>query len=522
MLLEMHCHTREHSRCSHVDAVELVRRCFAKDLQGIVLTDHHYLWSAEELRQLRRDAAVPDHFLILSGQETRTADFGDVLVYGAAQAIARDTPLAELRRTFPEAALVWAHPYRQGRRPDDASLSRSEWDGIEIFNSNHTVRGNSQGLQDWHRVRFTALAGSDTHGASYAALYPTLFDHPVEDIEDLAREVRAGRCRPFFKEIPRAGTKNRVTEVTFGAKGQDEVRERIIIRSLETSYQWQSAERAHRIMGELAGCGFSGGHYRVPQAIDEDAASHTLIQEGLRGKALFDRLLSAPPEDGRQFLELAAGWLARLHDLRLQLTPPEEYLPREEQRLARYLQRFTRIGHPFSRRVEDLAQTLLNRQQLLLSREHTLLVQGHGDFHPKNIIIGQDNLQDRRTLFVAAIDFESSLCLPPAFDVGCFLAQFRNQFFHHPQVLEHYSDSAFLQPYLARRRVVESDFEAQVATFRARTNLSIAAFLVKLGLGGSEDLYRVLLEGEQALSLAAAGEQGRPRRKSRERENDDG
>ncbi len=61
-----------------------------------------------------------------------------------------------------------------------------------------------------------------------------------------------------------------------------------------------------------------------------------------------------------------------------------------------------------------------------------LLVQGHGDFHPKNVFIGQDSQENRDTLFAAAIDFESSLCLPPAFDVGCFLAQFQIQLSRAP------------------------------------------------------------------------------------------
>ena len=37
--MEMHAHTSEHSPCSSVSAVELVRRVFAKGLQGIVLTE---------------------------------------------------------------------------------------------------------------------------------------------------------------------------------------------------------------------------------------------------------------------------------------------------------------------------------------------------------------------------------------------------------------------------------------------------------------------------------------------------
>jgi hypothetical protein len=39
-----------------------------------------------------------------------------------------------------------------------------------------------------------------------------------------------------------------------------------------------------------------------------------------------------------------------------------------------------------------------------------------------------------------------------------------------------------------------------VELFRARTNLSIAAYLVKVGMGESEDLWRVLVEAERALT----------------------
>ena len=45
-----------------------------------------------------------------------------------------------------------------------------------------------------------------------------------------------------------------------------------------------------------------------------------------------------------------------------------------------------------------------------------------------------------------------------------------------------------------------SDFLRQVELFRARTNLSIAAYLIKVGLGESDNLWRVLLEAEQALT----------------------
>jgi hypothetical protein len=500
MLIEMHCHTEEHSRCSFVSAADLVRRIHAKGLQGIVLTDHHYLWPEKGLEALRRRAGVPEHFLIFSGQEVKTPELGDVLVYGADVSLPAGTPLSEIRRRFPGAALVWAHPYRSGRLPTEADLRHPLLDGIEIFNSNQSVRENCRGLQQWHQLRFTAIAGTDTHGISYAGLYPTLFDHPLSDLAELAAELKKGRCRPFLKEIPKAGSKNRVTEVTIGAKGMDEIRERIIIKTLDTPCQWSKAERAHHILQNLAEHGFARGPYRVPLPIDEDSSTLTLIEEGVRGRSLFDRLLGAPKTEGRRYLQLTARWLARLHNCRLLLTPGEEFLTEEQRRLPRYVQRFLEIGHPHSRRASEIMEVIDERERRLLSGRPELLIQGHGDFHPKNVLLGQDRQDDPSTLFVAAIDFESSLALPPAFDVGSFLAQFRNQFFAHPRILADYPEELFLSAYLEERSAVEDDFHGQVELFFARSNLSIAAYLIKVGMGGSEDLWRVLLEAEQALS----------------------
>jgi 3',5'-nucleoside bisphosphate phosphatase len=501
MLIEMHCHTAEHSSCSSIPAVDLVRQVFGKGLQAIVLTDHHYLWPDRELAALRKAAGVPDHFRILSGQEVRTAEFGDVLVYGATRALESGTSLADIRRYFPEAALILAHPYRKSRTPSIADLINPLLDGIEIFNSNHTVLGNSRGLQDWHRHHFTAIAGTDTHGSGYAGIYPTMFDHPVANVQELASEIRHGRCRPFLKEIPRSGAHALVTEVTIGTKGRDEQRERIIIRSIDSDLHWQSAERAFQVMQALAANGFGDGRYRVPRPIDEDTDSKTFIEQGIRGKSLFEKLVSSPPDCRQEYLELAARWLAGFHRLRLRLTPIEEFLEKEEKRIVRYLQRFENIGHPHSNKVRDLAARLLEEERVIVAGSTNLLVQGHGDYHPKNVIIGQDSLEDRATMFVAAIDFASSLTLPPAFDVGCFLAQFRNQLFQYPEIISGLPDDIFLRTYEDEVGGLSEGFHRQVEIFRARTNLSIAAYLIKVGMGDSPDLWRVLVEAEQLLTI---------------------
>src|SRR5512138_2025616 len=103
MIVETHCHTSEHSRCSHVAAVDLVRRLCEAGIQIIVLTDHHYQWSEEELADLRRRAQLPEICRILAGQEVETYDFGHVLIYGAKATIpALRVSLPQIREQYPD------------------------------------------------------------------------------------------------------------------------------------------------------------------------------------------------------------------------------------------------------------------------------------------------------------------------------------------------------------------------------------------------------------------------------------
>ncbi len=499
MLFEMHCHTAEKSSCSSAPVVELIRRVQARGLQGIVLTDHHAVWTDNELTAARHQAGIPGHFLILTAQEVTTRSHCDILVYGVPEAIPKMTPLEDIRRSWPDAALVLAHAYRKGRYPTDEQLLNPLLDGVEIFSSNHGVSENSRGLSDWHRLRFTAISGTDTHGVQYAGAYPTIFDHPVRSIKELADEIKAGRCRPFFKEIPRSGANALVTEVTFGTKEGDENRERIIIRTLTDPNKWKNTERAEKIMAVVADTGFSEGRYRVPRPIEIDPERMTIIEQGIRGRTLYDKLLASSQEDACWYLELTGRWLARLHKAALSVTATNEFRNLEQGRIRKYLARFEKINHRHTARAKQIAEAIMASEQDFSLRDDYLL-QGHGDFHPKNIMIGQDIQDNRDTVFVAAIDFGSSLMLPPAFDVGTFLAQYRNQLFCQKDMLARVPESIFIEAYLDEGPPASDDFLWQVELFRARTNLSIAAFLIRVGMGDSEDLWRLLVEAEQGIS----------------------
>ena len=133
-------------------------------------------------------------------------------------------------------------------------------------------------------------------------------------------------------------------------------------------------------------------------------------------------------------------------------------------------------------------------------------MQGHGDYHPKNILLACEAPGDETTLYVSAIDFERSQFMPPAFDVGWFLAQASSQFAGTEVPTSHLDDD-FLEAYSGEAGTLPWNFYHQVELFRARAIVSIAAFYVKLGKEQSGELWRLLVEAERALAHLDEGMQ---------------
>ena len=492
MLLELHCHSSKHSACSVIDPVTLVRQVVKMHLQGIVITEHCYLWSPDELARLRREAEVEDNFVILAGQEAET-DIGHVLVYGAGRSITEKISLEELRSSFPEAALVWAHPFRGGSLPDEKRLLDSRLDAIEIFNNNQTIEENYRGLAAWHKYKFAAIGGTDTHDGVVAGKFPTQMDHPLATIEELVTEIKHARCRPFFKEIPKAGTNIIVTEITLGTKGEDEMRDRIILKAVQEKAKWKKLESSLEIMDELYKKGFGQGTYRIPKVLEVKREDRMLIEEGQRGRKLYDLLLKVDPSVGAEYYRHAARWLAKFHNAKLKVSDTEDTEKKEAKRFDSYLKAFTASGSPYVEKAREMIGYAREREAMIFEREKCLFVQNHGDYHPKNIIIGQDLMQDISTMFVSVIDFDNSLLFTRAFDVGYFLSQFRNQFSSEPAVLDRYSEEDFIGAYLKEAGDLDREnFLGEVRLFKVRANLSIASFLIKVGKGQSPEMAALI------------------------------
>jgi hypothetical protein len=287
-----------------------------------------------------------------------------------------------------------------------------------------------------------------------------------------------------------------------GTEGEDERKRRLIVKEEHSTRGWKREERTARVMEIIAEYGFADGRYRVPVPLGKDSPRRAHIEKAIHGHTLFEAVTDGDIETAQTALKESARWLARLHNLGLEITPPEEFFEAEAESMARCVADLEKMGNPNAERVRQVKERVLSEELERFEGRNDLLVQGHGDFHPKNILVGRDKPDDRSTFFVAAIDFGNSHRMPKAYDVGMFLAQFRNQFFEH-DVFDKVSEEMFFDAYLEEVSSITPDFCAEAELFKARAGLSILYFLGTVDKGETENFWRVLVESEHSLAWLA-------------------
>jgi len=199
---DLHIHTTRHSPDSQLDPFELLHRAKEVGLEGIVMTEHDYLWAEEELKDLR--AAEPD-LVILSGIEV-SAQAGHMLVYGISDPFAfpREMPWAECCREAHRqgGAVVAAHPFRWGQ-PFEKILQRQqpELDGLELmtFNMDTDMRQKAAAIKLEHGL--AGLGSSDAHKAETVSHCFTEFEMDICTNADLVEAIRNRRCVARAREV---------------------------------------------------------------------------------------------------------------------------------------------------------------------------------------------------------------------------------------------------------------------------------------------------------------------------------
>jgi len=206
MILDLHLHSdRSDDSRAPVEAYLklLQRKREERPLDGIVLTEHRQFDPRRDFRDLEDRYG----FLILNAAEIET-DYGHVLVFGVNDDIMARFDFTDVRLPAQDVireverlggVALPCHPGRPTVGMCAHYESRGPLHGViavEALNG-----GSKKGEDD--RVRelmrqygYAGFGGSDSHLVSFVGICATEFDAQIRTIDDLVRELRAGRCRP--------------------------------------------------------------------------------------------------------------------------------------------------------------------------------------------------------------------------------------------------------------------------------------------------------------------------------------
>jgi predicted metal-dependent phosphoesterase TrpH len=188
MLIDLHCHTKVHSRCSALTPEALVRAAQARGLDGVCITEHDALWPLDDIEALARELG----FVVLRGIEV-TTEVGHVLVYGARQFRPEMSTLAELHRiTSGEGALMYlAHPSRRYGTLPPSDLA-SVFDSVESHNGTEGMLQNDNAARLTAGMRLPGIGGSDAHSVREVGVCATEFTADVRAEQSLLEALRIG------------------------------------------------------------------------------------------------------------------------------------------------------------------------------------------------------------------------------------------------------------------------------------------------------------------------------------------
>ena len=164
MKFDLHMHTTRHSVDSVMDPMAMCRRARGIGLDGVVITEHDWLWTEPELDVLRE---MHPNLVILSGVEVSARE-GHMLVYGVTNPFAapRGVRVTDLCREVHAqgGAVVAAHPFRWGQPfTDILEREKPDLDGLELMTSNMDADCRRRAAEVRARWSLAGLGSSDAH-----------------------------------------------------------------------------------------------------------------------------------------------------------------------------------------------------------------------------------------------------------------------------------------------------------------------------------------------------------------------
>ena len=193
---DIHIHTRRYSPCSDIDPFALIPRAVEVGLAGIAIVEHNALWREEDINLLKRESPTED-IRVFPGVDVRSRH-GDLLIFGLRDlsGIRPGDSARHILETVHDrgGAVVVAHPTRYGMGCDRILLDL-DFDGMEVMSTNMCADEQGQALALSSCSGIKAIGASDAHTLRSVGDYYTVFDDPIDSMEQFVSTLRKGLFR---------------------------------------------------------------------------------------------------------------------------------------------------------------------------------------------------------------------------------------------------------------------------------------------------------------------------------------
>ena len=196
MKIDLHCHTK-YSNDNCLEPERLIQDAIRRDLDGVCITEHNSLLPSGVLAEIE----IPEGFHVFRGVEIST-DHGHLLVYGLKEyswklwSRNRSLNLFDVIEGVHEfgAVCAAAHPYRSVESFGDEVLWIEGFDAIETHNGLNPEEANRKARAAAAGRKLPMIGGSDCHHRGEAGRSFTVFQYPVQTMDELVEEIKVGRC----------------------------------------------------------------------------------------------------------------------------------------------------------------------------------------------------------------------------------------------------------------------------------------------------------------------------------------